>query len=154
MLVRDGSLKAQLASALNRIQKTNWPAFCLEFDVTILSFMRSIAGNSPDSDSNVYMVDLQEQLFVSKAAISQMANLLEAKGYLKREIDKSNRRKLTITLTDEGRAALTQSEMEFDKILDDFMCRLGDEDAQETVRLFNRFAVIAEEISKNEGYKK
>jgi DNA-binding MarR family transcriptional regulator len=147
MHLDEQSLKEQMIYALTRLKRVSWSALYTHMDLTTLGLMKSIERNSPGCEGNVHMVDLQEQLHVSKAAISQMAGHLEGKGWLKREINQSNRRKLTITLTDEGQAALDLAWDEFDKMLSEFIKRLGDEDAKETIRLFNRFADITESLS-------
>jgi DNA-binding MarR family transcriptional regulator len=112
--------------------------------------MESLAKNRPDADKNVHLHELQETLHISKAAVSQIAGNLEKKGYLLREINKDNRRKLTITLTSEGHKAMQRAEMDFDKTLSDFFSRLGENDSNEMVRLFSRFADIAEEMQEND----
>jgi DNA-binding MarR family transcriptional regulator len=60
---------------------------------------------------------MQSTLSVSKAAASQALGGIEKKGYVKREIDRSNRRKITITLTDAGRSALENSTDALDKLV-------------------------------------
>lgn len=112
--------------------------------------MKSIEDNSLDSHHNVYMFDLQDELRISRGAISQIASNLEKKGYLVRETDKNNRRKQIVALTSEGREAMRQAEAEFDKVLTAFLTRLGEHDAHEMVRLFNRFAEITEEMNQKE----
>ena len=145
----EARLKEQLVQVFHRMQRIKWTVVFsnLDMDITSLKLMRCIACNSADSECNVYMVDLQERLHVSKAAISQMANHLEKKGYLSREVKKSNRRKTTIVLTDEGQAVLQQAEREFDNTLTEFIQKLGDEDAKEAVRLFTRFADVFSQMS-------
>ncbi|MCL2854153.1 MAG: transcriptional regulator [Defluviitaleaceae bacterium] len=145
----DGSLKEQMVQVFHRLHKTKWAGLFAnaDMDLTALGLMRCISCNSADSDCNVYMVDLQDQLHVSKAAISQMANHLEKKGYLSREVKKTNRRKTTIVLTPLGHQVLQEAEEEFDKALTQFIQQLGDEDARQTVRLFTRFADVISQMS-------
>lgn len=112
--------------------------------------MKSIEDNSFESDTNIYMFDLQDELRISRGAISQIASNLEKKGYLVRETDKNNRRKQIVTLTSEGREAMQQAEAEFDEVLTAFLTQLGERDSHEMVRLFNRFADIAEEMNQKE----
>jgi DNA-binding MarR family transcriptional regulator len=45
------------------------------------------------------------ELRVSKQAAGQLVDALVLRGYLEREVDPSDRRRLTITLTERGRAA-------------------------------------------------
>ncbi len=144
------TIKEQLLDAVQRLRKPILLSYYAELDLTTLSLMKSIEDNSPDSDSNIYMFDLQNELRISRGAISQIASNLEKKGYLLRETDKNNRRKQIVTLTSEGREAMWQAEAEFDKVLTAFLTRLGEHDSHEMVRLFNRFADIAEEMNQKE----
>jgi DNA-binding MarR family transcriptional regulator len=48
---------------------------------------------------------LVRQLGVSKQAASQLIDTLVLRGYVERNVDPDDRRRLTITLTDRGRAA-------------------------------------------------
>jgi DNA-binding MarR family transcriptional regulator len=144
----NSTIKEQLLDAVQRLRKPILLSYYADLDLTTLSLMKSIEDNSPNSDNNVYMFDLQDELRISRGAISQIASNLEKKGYLIRETDKNNRRKQIVTLTTEGREAMRQAEC--DKVLTAFFTRLGENDAHEMVRLFNRFADIAEEMN----YKK
>ena len=146
----DNSIKEQLLNAVQRLRKPILLSYYAELDLTTLSLMKSIEDNSPDSHHNVYMFDLQDELRISRGAISQIASNLEKKGYLVRETDKNNRRKQIVALTSEGREAMRQAEAEFDKVLTAFLTRLGEHDAHEMVRLFNRFAEITEEMNQKE----
>jgi DNA-binding MarR family transcriptional regulator len=49
--------------------------------------------------------DLIRALRVSKQAASQLVDVLVLRGYLDRAVDEDDRRRLTITLTERGRAA-------------------------------------------------
>lgn len=144
------ALQEQLLDAIQRLRKPILLSYYAELDLTTLSLMKSIEDNSPDSDSNIYMFDLQNELRISRGAISQIASNLEKKGYLVRETDKNNRRKQIVTLTSQGREAMRQAEAEFDKVLTAFLTRLGEHDSHEMVRLFNRFADIAEEMNQKQ----
>lgn len=146
----DDDIKAQLLIAIQRLRKPILLSYFAELDLTTISLMKSIEDNSRDSDHNIYMFDLQDELRISRGAISQMASSLEKKGYLVRETDKNNRRKQIVTLTAEGREAMQQAEAEFDTVLTVFLTRLGEDDTHEMVRLFNRFADIAEEMKQQE----
>lgn len=146
----DDAKKEQLLNAIQRLRKPILFSYFAQLDLTTISLMKSIEDNSLDSDQNIYMFDLQDELRISRGAISQIASSLEKKGYLVRETDKNNRRKQIVTLTSEGREAMQQAETEFDQVLTEFLTRLGEHDSQEMVRLFNRFADIAEEMNQKE----
>lgn len=49
--------------------------------------------------------DVMEQLGISKQAASKLIDLLVVRGYLARETDASDRRRMSLSVTDRGRAA-------------------------------------------------
>ena len=145
------SLKDQLIRSVFRMRKVNLIMRYKDMDLATFSLMRALDRNQPGSDENIYLSELCERLCLTKAALSQIANHMEEKGYLTREINKSNRRKVTVTLTPEGHEAMKRTGVEIDQIFSEFMSRLGDEETEELVRLLNRFANIAEELAKEHG---
>lgn len=58
---------------------------------------------------HAWISDLRKQSYVSRAAISQMLNSLECKGLIKREMDKVDRRRVTVRLTEEGKQTLERA---------------------------------------------
>jgi DNA-binding MarR family transcriptional regulator len=48
---------------------------------------------------------LIEELQLSKQAVGQLVDVLVTRGYVKREVDSEDRRRLTVGLTERGRAA-------------------------------------------------
>ncbi len=51
------------------------------------------------------LAELIEQLKLSKQAMGQLADALVSNGYLQRQVDTEDRRRLTVSLTERGRAA-------------------------------------------------
>jgi DNA-binding MarR family transcriptional regulator len=89
--------------------------------------------------------DLEDNFHVSKSAVSQMLGALEEKGYVTRELDKTNRRKRLLGLTPRGRKTVDTIGREVDAYFSGIVQRFGEKDTRSLVALFNRFAEIAEE---------
>jgi DNA-binding MarR family transcriptional regulator len=89
--------------------------------------------------------DIEEECHVSKSAVSQMIGTLEEKGYITRELDKTNRRKRLLGLTPKGRNTLDTIGKEMDAYFAGVVQRFGEDDTRRLVSLFNRFAAIIEE---------
>jgi DNA-binding MarR family transcriptional regulator len=87
---------------------------------------------------------MHETLAVSKAAVSQMLGSLEKRGYIQREIDRDNRRKIIITLTKEGNTAVDEAWKSMDALLSHIIKQFGEKDARHFVRLLNRFVEIVD----------
>ena len=85
---------------------------------------------------------LSERLEMKRPMISRILNTLEARGYVSRIIDKSNRRSFEIQLTESGQAALKQAEQNMVGIADRLETELGEEDMEKLISLLSRTADI------------
>ncbi|MDR1956632.1 MAG: winged helix DNA-binding protein [Treponema sp.] len=83
-------------------------------------------------------------LCVTKAAVSQMLGSLERKGYLTREVDKDNRRRIILSLTGKGAAFIEKTNAKTEERLAEIISRFGQDKARELITLINRFSDIAE----------
>ncbi|MCL1978331.1 MAG: MarR family transcriptional regulator [Candidatus Bathyarchaeota archaeon] len=105
--------------------------------------LRSVAKT--DSESNFSLLDIQSSQFISKSGVSKMLSTLEKKGYLVRETDKNNRRKIIVTLTTTGYKAIEH----FDKIIDDYLTEYINVAGEDSLKQL--FAIIDQlyQVSKN-----
>jgi DNA-binding MarR family transcriptional regulator len=108
-----------------------------------------IGGLSLNRD-DVPLGQLIRELRISKQSAGQLVDMLVTRGYLERDIDKADRRKLTVTLTERGRAAaLTQSAAR-EKVDANLLAKVGQEDLERTRRTL---AVLIDMIHDVEGGK-
>lgn len=77
---------------------------------------------------------LVRDLRVSKQAAGQLVDTLVLRGYLERTVDPADRRKLTITLTERGRAAAAVQAGVREQIDAELIARVGLEDFNRTRR--------------------
>jgi DNA-binding MarR family transcriptional regulator len=108
------------------------------------ALMKGIADKTLDSEG----AKIQEALCINKAAVSQMLGVLERKGYINRETNKDNRRKIILTLTPKGQRAVKNTERTIDTLLSEIIKRFGENDMELFVPQFNRFADIIAELVK------
>jgi DNA-binding MarR family transcriptional regulator len=92
------------------------------------------------SGGNVGLAYLSEYLSVSKPAVSKMLSILEKKNCLTRDIDNGNRRKIVITITENGRRQLEYAERIADCFIDHFINFIGVEDAKELIRITKKLS--------------
>ena len=83
---------------------------------------------------DVPLGQLVKELGVSKQAAGQLVDTLVLRGYLERTMDAEDRRKLTITLTERGRAAAATQAVAREKIDADLIARVGQENVTRTRR--------------------
>jgi DNA-binding MarR family transcriptional regulator len=86
---------------------------------------------------------LVRDLRVSKQAAGQLVDTLVARGYLERAVDPADRRKLTVALTDRGRAAAQAQASAREAIDADLLARVGEEDVRRTRRTLAAMLDIA-----------
>ncbi|MEP6781527.1 MAG: MarR family transcriptional regulator [Gemmatimonadaceae bacterium] len=84
---------------------------------------------------------LIDELNISKQAAGQLVDALVVRGYLKRDVDDADRRKLTIALTERGRAAARVIGSARDSIDVELLQRSG---AQNVERLRKTLAVLVD----------
>jgi len=75
------------------------------------------------------------ELGVSKQAAGQLVDMLVLRGYIERSPDATDRRKLTVTLTERGRAAAAIQQEARKKIDDELFARVGEKGILATRRV-------------------
>lgn len=108
-------------------------------EIFILRYL--LEKNRPASPS-----ELSEALSSSTSRISAALRSLEKKGQIHREIDTANRRFILVTITEEGRERIHENMQRMENYLVQVLTEMGEEDANELVRLFRRFFEIAQRI--------
>lgn len=111
--------------------------------------MALVANNSEDDAEDVCADDLQSHLHVSKPAISQMLKSLETTGYIQRDINPINRRKLTVTLTDEGRDALHIAMSSYHYTFGQIVETFGEEKTAALMNLFTEFLQVVRTVQQD-----
>jgi DNA-binding MarR family transcriptional regulator len=91
--------------------------------------------------------DVHSALPVSKAAVSQILGSLEEKGYIERDIDRCNRRKITISLTARGNDVVKKSEKALDKLMSSAITHFGEAEIAALIHLTNDFVEFVESRS-------
>ena len=77
---------------------------------------------------------LIRDLRVSKQAAGQLVDTLVTRGYLERAMDKEDRRKLTVNLTERGRGAAAIQAAAREKVDAELLAAVGPEDIERTRR--------------------
>ena len=143
----DTELRDRLVHSMFRFKKLGM-IFPPGIDIHMgeLFVMKSIEGNSSCPAHSSPVSDLPKHLMISKPAMSQLLNGLEKKGYIIREIDKLDRRKISVTLTPEGQNILTRTKDYADSMLETVISRFGEENTRQLIELFTRLTDISEEV--------
>ena len=107
-----------------------------------------VIGGLALNREDVPLAQLIRELRVSKQAAGQLVDTLVSRGYLERAVDKEDRRKLTVTLTERGREAAAIQAAARKKVDADLLAAVGPEDVERTRRTL---ATLIDIGSQNEG---
>jgi len=91
------------------------------------------------------LADIIRGLGVSKQAAGQLIDTLVLRGYLEREVDDDDRRRLTMTLTPRGRAAAAVSRKASESVDAKLKKRVGEKSIAEARKVLFHLIAIANE---------
>jgi DNA-binding MarR family transcriptional regulator len=95
-----------------------------------LYIIGGLALGGPD----IPLGQLIREMRLSKQAAGQLVDTLVTRGYLERAMDKDDRRKLTIALTERGRAAAATQAAAREKVDAELLASVGQDDLSRTRR--------------------
>lgn len=90
--------------------------------------------------------EIADALGVARPAATRMLNTLEEKGYVQKEITKTDRRVVYLSLTEKGEELLRRAEQVVNYIVEQVEQQFGEQDANEIVRLTNQLAKFYETL--------
>ena len=94
-------------------------------------------------EGDILPSEISKDMRISSARIAATLNSLENKSLITRQIDPSDRRKIIVRITDEGRTMALGQHQNVINATAEMLKKLGDEDAKEYVRLIGRVAQLA-----------
>lgn len=141
-------LKEQFFEMIMRFKKID---FCVSSEAQLqpseMAVMVRASSRCLYSGDGVCVSEIHEALYISKAAVSQTLNALEKKGYILRQIDPVDRRKIVVTITAMGEAELDRTMRIYNDALDAVLDQLGHENAEQLIDLIGRLMDIMNEIN-------
>ncbi len=117
---------------------------------TELTLMKSIVHSCPGSCGNLNVSSMREQLHLSQSAVSQALKSLEKKGYVTRDIDPHDRRKISVAVTESGCRAVEESERCYKDAMNYVISRFGEDNLMQLTELLEQLISIYEEMDKRE----
>lgn len=81
---------------------------------------------------------IAERSYLSSARTANVLRALESKGWIRREHDTADRRRVTVTLTEIGKEERARRRAQMDAEAGEFLRQLGARDASEAIRILKR----------------
>ena len=100
---------------------------------------------------DVPLGQLIKELRISKQAAGQLVDALVTRGYLERSVDKEDRRKLTVTLTERGKAAADTQRVARERVDAELAASVGQDDVNRTRRTLAVLIDIGQQSRKTES---
>ena len=91
-------------------------------------------------EGDVIPSDISEEMGTSTARVAAALNGLESKGLITRKIDREDRRRILVNLTESGREQVKERYKSVMGVTVRMMEYLGEDDAKEMVRIMKRIA--------------
>lgn len=92
--------------------------------------------------------DIAKKATMSTARVTAILNNLEEKGFITREIDKADRRKILVSITALGKENAILAKQETLAQVEEIFKEMGEKDAQEFIRLLQAFFDIGHKVKE------
>ncbi len=146
----ENDLREQFVSLMTRCGKMNTMLSTqCELQMNELKILHMISGKGTRCSGdgvNLNMQSIQERLQISKPAISYTLNTLEKKEYIVREIDPTDRRRISVHITQEGMSVTEVSMRQHTDMWDRILERFGEEEMIQLTGLLTRFFSVMDSI--------
>jgi DNA-binding MarR family transcriptional regulator len=123
----------------------------LNISLSEFFLLHNIAKTNPEH--NFSLLDIQNNTYLSKSGVSKMLSTLEEKEYLVRELDKNNRRKIVITITEKGYKAIKHLDSIIDEYLTEYINSVGEDYLKQLFTMFNHIDEVNEKIIEKMRHK-
>lgn len=145
-------LKLHFIKTMLRFQKIDiCPCTIGDTHYTEFVILSSIANSCPTACGNLNVSEIKDTLHISQSAVSQSLKSLEKKGYITRNIDINDRRKITISVTDRGHNIINISTKNQQRMMNELFLRFGIEDIELLIELLERLLNAYESLEEIEG---
>jgi len=143
----DKALTDDLIAAMHRFKRVS-RTFQPEMSLNMGEFfiLERISHDIPCAGCGSSDTETHHHPHFTKPAVSQMLNSLEKKGFIRREIDTNDRRRIVVTLTSEGQEVLQKAKEYFDRQMTMTIEKFGKDNTRQLISLINQLSESIEDI--------
>lgn len=148
-------LQGLIARTTNMVARLEQYMGCTLQEILILTYMRD---NGFDKENNIYAVDIQKKMHISRSSVSVIISGLVTEGYLVRQFDERNRKKTLLIITKKGEEQLDHVNEKFKGYIAQVRRQFNEEKFHQFIDLADEFidvsnhqlAQVREKINENE----
>jgi DNA-binding MarR family transcriptional regulator len=111
---------------------------------------RRILGYLTFGKNGVPSGDLSDKLDLTTPRVASALNSLAKKGYIERNRDENDKRMVIVSITEAGKSFMMEEYNKLISMMQQTLERLGENDAQELIRIIKRIKEITNEMSEQE----
>jgi MarR family transcriptional regulator, organic hydroperoxide resistance regulator len=111
---------------------------------------RRILGYLTFGKNGVPSGDLSDKLDLTTPRVASALNSLAEKGYIERNRDENDKRMVIVSITEAGKSFMMEEYNKLISMMQQTLERLGENDAQELIRIIKRIKEITNEMSEQE----
>ena len=150
-------IKDTLLRSIFRFRKASISLMRLENaqNMNEIMVLDALAKNACHNDSesgqktfNSIINQMSDEMHISNSAVSQMLGIMERKGYIKRETDPADRRKMIVQLTPEGKVFAEQMKGYADNAYAEMISRFGESNTEQFISLINKLADVIDDMRR------
>lgn len=132
-------MTSDLVAALSKIYDMDCVDIYSEFFQGELHAMLYLSAHT---DREIYPSTLSDALHVTRARITSTLSSLRKKGYVAMDLCENDRRRMRVTLTEDGMRLVAEKQERVLRYLDYWMDHLGESNTKEMIRLIHLSADI------------
>lgn len=135
-------LVSELLAKTALMFRSSWPKQMHTFihgEMFILNYLLEFKGSAAPTE-------LSTAMNASTARVAMALKTLESKGLVKRDTDQSDRRKIKVTITEQGSEFVKQHRAVMHARMEKILQELGEADAKEYIRITGRIVDISNEL--------
>lgn len=117
-------------AAMNRLMARTTIREFWKGETYVLFYLYDVEASTPG--------ELSAAMEISTARVATTLNALEEKGWIARQMDDRDRRKIRVTLTDAGRDFVKRQQQKLTADTEAILRALGERDAEEYLRIMDR----------------
>ena len=117
----------------------------------VLRYMTNSKQDFESEKHSIRAAFLSSTLDMSRPAVSRILNSLENKELIMRSIDKTDRRGISIELTEKGKEELNKANVEILGKAEYIAAKLGDEETEQLITLLDKLAEIYKGMYDEKG---